>query len=513
MELELKKEMLQFYEFSTVSTAVHEESTETIVPDYCPDIARIIDSDGKVFLRSKDIQGDKAIVTGSVKVTVLFTPEGENGIRNLEFVLPFNTSLSNKEFESCQSLFVKAGIQSIETKSLNPRKIFTRVLLTVQLQGLRRCTSRFCSHIAADDCLGIAQMARDEELHLITSYAEKDFAFTDEIAIPSGKEAIQEILTSHVVPRVQETKIFGTKLIVKGMLLVELLYRTEQQAVSSASAELPFSQILEIEETPEDAAASVTLQLSGMDYHIGSDENPDDRHRVTLAVYLMAQACIRRQVAVRCISDVYSTVYEVSPTMELLQCTGKISTAHYKQSVRQMIEVGVVPSSVLSAAVHFDEVAVSREENTAVLQTMAHVKLLFLDEGNVPLIAERQVECTCRAEVPSDFGCTAKVCYGGDMSTSISSGGIEVRFSADFTAESAERKQLLGLTELALDTEHPKDTSQMPSIVLKIFDEEESLWNIAKRYSTTTEVIRAANDLADDSTCTAGQMLLIPRKR
>ena len=227
MELELKKELLRFYEFSTVSTTVHEESTETIVPDYCPDIARIIDSDGKVFLRSKDIQGDKAIVTGSVKVTVLFTPEEETGIRNLEFVLPFNTSLSNPEFESCQSLFVKAAIQTIETKSLNPRKIFTRVLLTVQLQGLRRCTADFSSQIVSDPALGIAQMARNEELHLITSYAEKDFAFTDAIAIPSGKEAIQEILTSSVIPSVQETKIFGTKLIVKGVLLTELLYRTE----------------------------------------------------------------------------------------------------------------------------------------------------------------------------------------------------------------------------------------------------------------------------------------------
>lgn len=513
MELELKKELLRFYEFSTVSTTVHEESTETIVPDYCPDIARIIDSDGKVFLRSKDIQGDKAIVTGSVKVTVLFTPEEETGIRNLEFVLPFNTSLSNPEFESCQSLFVKAAIQTIETKSLNPRKIFTRVLLTVQLQGLRRCTADFSSQIVSDPALGIAQMARNEELHLITSYAEKDFAFTDEIAIPSGKEAIQEILTSSVIPSVQETKIFGTKLIVKGVLLTELLYRTEQQGIASAAAELPFSQILEIEETPEDADAAVTLQLSGMDYHIGSDENPDDRHRVTVAVYLMAQACMRCQVTAHCICDVYSTVYNVSPRMETLQCTGKVSAVHCRQSVRQVVEVGVVPSAVLSAAVHFDEVAVSREENTAVLQTMAHVKLLFLDEGGVPLIAERQIECSCRAEVPADCGCSARVRYGGDLSTALSSGGIEVRFTADFAAESAERRQLLGLTELSVDTEHPKDTSQLPSIVLKVFDEEESLWEIAKQYSTTTEVIRAANDLAEDCGCAAGQMLLIPRKR
>ena len=164
MELELKKETLCFYEFSTAATAVHEEATETIVPDYCPDIARIIDSDGKVFLRGKDIQGDKAIVSGSVKVTVLFTPEGENGIRNLEFSLPFNTSLSNKDFEHCQSLFARVRIQSIETKSLNPRKIFTRVLLTVRLRGLKSTKADFCTDIVAESALGIAQMARQENL-------------------------------------------------------------------------------------------------------------------------------------------------------------------------------------------------------------------------------------------------------------------------------------------------------------------------------------------------------------
>ena len=513
MELELKKETLCFYEFSTAATAVHEEATETIVPDYCPDIARIIDSDGKVFLRGKDIQGDKAIVTGSVKVTVLFTPEGENGIRNLEFSLPFNTSLSNKDFEHCQSLFARVHIQSIETKSLNPRKIFTRVLLTVRLQGLKSTKADFCTDISAQSALGIAQMARQETLNLITAYTEKDFTFTDEIAIPAGKEAVLEILSCTITPSVQETKIFGAKLIVKGILLAELLYRSEQQGIASATAELPFSQIMEIEESPEDAAAAITLQLSGMDYHIGSDENPDDRRRVTLAVYLSAQACIRRSVQFRCISDVYSTVYEVTPTMSNLQCTGEINAFTRRQSVRQTIEVGVVPSAVLSTAISFDEVNVSREDNTAVLQTMAHVKLLFLDEGGVPLVAERQLECTCRVEVSPECSCTASVRYGGDLSVAISSNGIEIRFSADFSVEAADRRQLLGLTDMTGDTEHPKDTSQLPSIVLKVFDEDESLWDIAKRYSTTAEVIRAANDMEEDCACSAGQLLLIPRKR
>ena len=79
--------------------------------------------------------------------------------------------------------------------------------------------------------------------------------------------------------------------------------------------------------------------------------------------------------------------------------------------------------------------------------------------------------------------------------------------------ESAERKHILGLSDLSVDTEHPKNTSDLPSIILKLFDEDENLWDIAKRYSTTVDVIRSANDLSEDGKCAAGQMLLIPRKR
>jgi len=38
MELELKKECLDTYELGEPQTLTQEETAETIVPDYCPDI-------------------------------------------------------------------------------------------------------------------------------------------------------------------------------------------------------------------------------------------------------------------------------------------------------------------------------------------------------------------------------------------------------------------------------------------------------------------------------------------
>ena len=55
MELELKKECLDTYELGEPQTLTQEETAETIVPDYCPDIARIIDGEGRVFLHRREV--------------------------------------------------------------------------------------------------------------------------------------------------------------------------------------------------------------------------------------------------------------------------------------------------------------------------------------------------------------------------------------------------------------------------------------------------------------------------
>ena len=55
MELELKKEQFACYQALPQLSENREETTETIVPDYLPDIARIVDASGCLFLRSREI--------------------------------------------------------------------------------------------------------------------------------------------------------------------------------------------------------------------------------------------------------------------------------------------------------------------------------------------------------------------------------------------------------------------------------------------------------------------------
>ena len=87
MELELKKARFDAYDVGGELTLTQEETAETIVPDYCPDIARIIDTEGKVYLHSRELRDGKAEVSGTIRVTVLYTPDGESGVRTLDFAM------------------------------------------------------------------------------------------------------------------------------------------------------------------------------------------------------------------------------------------------------------------------------------------------------------------------------------------------------------------------------------------------------------------------------------------
>ena len=57
-----------------------------------------------------------------------------------------------------------------------------------------------------------------------------------------------------------------------------------------------------------------------------------------------------------------------------------------------------------------------------------------------------------------------------------------------------------------------EEQGRRPSVILRLAGTNESLWDIAKAYSTTKQAILEANELSGQEEI-AGKMLLIPKKR
>ena len=91
MELELDRTQRSGYEAVLDTTVCREETLESIVPDACPDILRICDTEGVVCLRDKVLQDGRVELSGSVRAALLYLPDGEEGIRRMEVELPFSS--------------------------------------------------------------------------------------------------------------------------------------------------------------------------------------------------------------------------------------------------------------------------------------------------------------------------------------------------------------------------------------------------------------------------------------
>lgn len=510
MELELKKTRLDAFDIGAEQVLTQEETAETIVPDYCPDIARIIDTEGKIFLHSRELRDGKAEVSGTVRVTVLYTPEGEGGIRTLEFAIPFSAETECRA--ECVFLHAAAETEFLETRILNPRKVFTHCKLVLRLTGYRKSPLDLCVDAEAPAALCLEKRQETQHAALLTQIAEKDFTFSDELNLSPGKAGVAEVLTSRAAALVTETKIVGSKLILKGVFNVSLLYRTAEGKCCSAGGELPFSQIMEAEGAAENAAVRVELQFTGIDVQVGGGADQEGR-QITVTLYLHAVAFLRQEQTVTFLSDLYSTAYDVGYEAEPVQITDCAETITRRQTVREVLEIGVVAETILYLCVSCGSVSVSREGDNVILRAGATVRALYLDEGGAALMAERCVDVSCQMELPEDCHVTARAVCPEDAQGSIGDRGLEVRFQVEFQAQVTTKKKKVCLTGAKVTSDTPKDLSQAPSLVLRGLGKEETLWMLAKRHNTTMADILAANGLEAEGDIPRDKLLLIPKKR
>ena len=184
-----------------------------------------------------------------------------------------------------------------------------------------------------------------------------------------------------------------------------------------------------------------------------------------------------------------------------------------RQTVREVLEIGVAAEAVLSLCADCGAVSVSREGEITQLRTAVTVRALYLDEGGACLSAERCIDVCCPMELPKDCTVSARAFCGEEIQGTLGDRGIEVRFPVDFQVEVCGRCRKLCVASAVLDESTPKDLSNAPSLILRCVGRQESAWEVAKRYNTTIADILAANQLEQESEIPCERLLLIPKKR
>ena len=251
MKLELNMQDLGCYETSQRVVVSHEETTETAIPEYCPDIARIVDTAGQLKVREKKLSGGRLAIEGTMKVTVLYTSEESAGLRSLILPVPFTCVIDDQRLQGCRSICASGRLQLAEARAVTARKLYVRVMAEFEVEGISCPEHSVCCDTEEEPSLQIRR--EEKEIQLLTGVWEREFNFNQEYMPEPGRGVPEDLLLDRISLRFAGCQRISAKLIVKGEACVSLLYRAENGELSHCDAVLPFSQILDAMDLPEEA--------------------------------------------------------------------------------------------------------------------------------------------------------------------------------------------------------------------------------------------------------------------
>lgn len=508
MELELERTQLNGFENVLDTMVYHEETLEMIVPDACPDILRIVDTEGNVCLKGKEAQEGRAEISGTVRAAVLYLPDGAEGLRRLEVTIPFTCSADGAGITGACALVALPQVQAAETRSLNPRKVLVRVNLAVGLQVFAPMTENLCGGVTTSAEAGVEQLVEQQDTYLTVSIQEKPFTFSDDISISASRPEADELLKSRIGLLCTESKVIGNKLIFKGEAALRLLYRGSGGTLCTAEFELPFSQIMEITGAGEEADCTVEVILTNAECTLSGG----DGRTVAVSLGLLAQAVVRERQSMSLLSDVYATSCTLNAETKSFTLCRLLDRGIKSQTAREILETGVLAQEVCDAYAAVGAVVQNREGERLTLTAEVSVTVVYQAEEEGLYAVTRKIPVACPMELPENCTCSCVCHCPGEVYATPTTGGLEVRLAVDFQYMALSSRKVCAVDAIQVNETVQPEEGERPSIVLRMAQHGERLWDIAKAYGTTISDIVSANELEETET-TEDKLLLIPRKR
>ena len=289
---------------------------------------------------------------------------------------------------------------------------------------------------------------------------------------------------------------------VQGEAYLSLLCRGDDQKLWSREITLPFSQILDLDDLPDDVEFFCTAREMEREIHPVRTENGSG-YGVTIRICLLVQSF--EDCAVDYVTDLYSTRYEITgKTSEVALPSASLPEEVRRDTAQRLDGAGSFVYLTDADCTHPE--LTSSDGSSPTMRSSVHMKILYLDESGSPVIAERTAEVSGE---PGQLPSSLQVCVEPETLQRMG-GGFEVRVPVLFRLQRTGREDLVSLISAQMQGEI--DRTSMPSLILRRIGRGETLWDLAKQCRTEEQAILAANELENESDI-SDQMLLIPRIR
>lgn len=492
MELEFRQVQIPYLRCVLYETVLQEESGEAIVPDALPDMERIVDSYACVMLRGKECQDASVSLTGDIQAGVAYMAPGEDTPRQVPVYLPF-TLRRPAPGASCRCM-VSCRVRSVDARMLNSRKVGVRVGLCITLRLWQPSEQTCCEPDASER--RVQMKCTSYPMRLTRECSEKTVLLRDSLSLGAGQPEALRVLHADAGVLLSDEKLSGDQAVCKGTVQLRLICETMDLELCSVGLALPFSQLIELEDSYEEQGLEIVPVLTSVN---ALAENG----AVSAEVGICLQCLVTQTVSVPMVEDAYATRGTLHAEYRSCGLQPQLDSRLLRQELRG--ELPVQADEVIRAEALPDAPELRTESGVCRVRVPVLLRALYRDGQGEYRQAETRTELT--AELPAENAvCRAEVWEDGELFAAPAAGRIELRLPMALRLCWYDEGEKQCICALRLD-EGPRE--ERPAVVIRTLEEDAALWDIAKELRTTVSAIQIANDL-DGEFASAGAMLLIP---
>lgn len=509
MKFNNETQLVGLFENICDSTAEQSIDADINLPDYCPEIQRILKCN--VIPNITSVHNNAGRITTDVNAVVRLIYVGDNGKTTAyEQSYPIQKITESGSITSDSAVDVKINSDYVNCRAVNSRRVDVKAMLTFIFKAFNKRNENVLCHASGS---GIQTLKNNYSLASLTGLCDKQFSMSEVVEAGEIKKPVFQILNVFSVADLNEVKIISNKVLIKGDLRIKIHYLTEDNdAVECIEHSMPISQIIEADGVNESDLCSIRLNVCSCEAIPKSDSSGEIR-LIEINAVLNAFLCSFSETDVNLISDSYSTENEIKTNvknMELIEYNDKIENVFTNKV--SLESIGVSVNNVIAAWCSDIKYKFVSKDNKCIIDGSYVATVIYKDADNQTGMIQKSVEFDYAHKTKN--ASERLVCFGSVTLSGCScsvTGDSRIEMKTEINASvlvfsSAIRKYISSID--ILNENNKKEDSC--ALTVYFCDKGENVWNIAKKYNTTVDAVMHENDLKSDIIENAA-MILIPR--
>ncbi|MDE6210235.1 MAG: DUF3794 domain-containing protein [Lachnospiraceae bacterium] len=483
------------------------------VPDIKPDIDYIIADDATIVMDNIKVLDGRVLVKGRLEFKILYATLDSSLLQQMSGSIPIDETINAEDIKDDDCVTVKYDLDDINIGVINSRKISVKALITFTIQSENIYDIETATDMQGED------VYFEKNSIDITKLAEckKDiFRIKEEIELPSSHPEIAQFLWDDTKIKNLSTKLGDNSLIISGEINTCIIYQgADSPSILWHEDTIPFNGSLPLSGIDETMIPDIEVNMSSKNINIKADSDGEERV-LEFDIVLDLNIKIYKEVTLNYLSDIYSNKCELVPAYSNVTYNQLIIKNISKCKVNDKLKVDADKGHILQIC--GSEGEVKAEDLTVVdggikVEGVIIVNLLSItDNDKVPVMVIKEVIPFTHTIEASTVDENSLICIRPTLEqlfTTMNNGNeIEVKATASLDTLVLGSFNANIITNI---TENPRDLDKlqaMPGLMGYKVKEDDTLFKIAKRFSTTTKDIKDINGLTSDIVA-SGDFLLI----